>query len=63
MQGYRADESVSLRPLRQLLSFENTHCVRCGQLVAYLPDLAIVGSLDKDPNKALDKDRERETPT
>lgn len=31
-----------------LLFFENTHCVRCGQLVAYLPDLAIVGSLDRD---------------
>ena len=31
-----------------LLFFENTHCVRCRQLVAYLPDLAVVGSLDKD---------------
>jgi hypothetical protein len=31
-----------------LLFFENTHCVRCGQLVAYLPDLAIVGSLDRN---------------
>ena len=30
-----------------LLFFENTQCVRCGQLVAYLPDLAIVGSLDR----------------
>jgi hypothetical protein len=30
-----------------LLFFENTHCVRCGQLVAYLPDLGIVGSLDR----------------
>ncbi len=30
-----------------LLFFENTHCVRCGQLVAYLPDLALVGSLDQ----------------
>jgi len=31
-----------------LLFFENTVCVRCGQVVAYLPDLAIVGSLDND---------------
>ena len=31
-----------------LLFFENTHCVRCGQLVAYLPDLALVGSLDQN---------------
>jgi len=31
-----------------LLFFENTQCVRCGQLVAYLPDLAIVGSLDRE---------------
>jgi hypothetical protein len=31
-----------------LLFFENTQCVRCGQLVAYLPDLAIVGSLDSN---------------
>src|SRR5438876_4234257 len=35
-----------------LLFFENTHCVRCGQLVAYLPDLAIVGSLDQDNDQA-----------
>jgi hypothetical protein len=26
--------------------FENTTCVRCGSLLAYLPDLAAVGSLD-----------------
>ena len=32
-----------------LLFFENTQCVRCGQLVAYLPDLAIVGSLEPNP--------------
>ena len=31
-----------------LLFFENTLCVRCGQLVAYLPDLAAVGSLQRD---------------
>jgi hypothetical protein len=37
-----------------LLFFENTHCVRCGQLVAYLPDLALVGSLDRgDPPEGL----------
>lgn len=35
-----------------LLFFENTHCVRCGQLVAYLPDLALVGSLDQDNDQA-----------
>ena len=35
-----------------LLFFENTQCVRCGQLVAYLPDLTIVGSLD--PNNDAD---------
>lgn len=43
-----------------LLFFENTHCVRCGQLVAYLPDLAIVGSLDKDPDKDPDRDPDRD---
>ena len=32
----------------QLLFFENTKCVRCGRLVAYLPDLAVIGSLDED---------------
>ena len=31
-----------------LLFFENTTCVRCGRLVAYLPDLGIVGSLDEN---------------
>jgi hypothetical protein len=31
-----------------LLFFENTTCVRCGRVVAYLPDLGIVGSLDQD---------------
>jgi hypothetical protein len=30
-----------------LLFFENTQCVRCGHAVAYLPDLACVGSLDQ----------------
>ena len=30
-----------------LLFFENTQCVKCGRLVAYLPDLALVGSLDR----------------
>jgi hypothetical protein len=29
-----------------LLFFENTRCVRCGKVLAYLPDLAVVGSLD-----------------
>ena len=31
-----------------LLFFENTFCVRCGRLVAYLPDLANIGSLEQD---------------
>jgi hypothetical protein len=29
-----------------LLFFENTQCVRCGRLAAYLPDLGLVASLD-----------------
>jgi hypothetical protein len=33
-----------------LLFFENTQCVRCGHTVAYLPDLAVVGSLDGNPD-------------
>ncbi len=37
-----------------LLFFENTQCVRCGQLVAYLPDLAIVGSLESNNDQAGD---------
>jgi hypothetical protein len=31
-----------------LLFFENTECVSCHHLVAYLPDLRLVGSLDQD---------------
>lgn len=31
-----------------LLFFENTVCLKCGRRVAYLPDLALVGSLDAD---------------
>jgi hypothetical protein len=30
----------------QLVFFENTGCVGCGHQLAYLPDLAVVGSLD-----------------
>src|SRR5678816_1841236 len=26
--------------------FENTHCLRCGHLLAFLPDLMEIGSLD-----------------
>jgi hypothetical protein len=33
-----------------LLFFENTQCVRCGHIVAFLPDLLRVGSLDQDPD-------------
>jgi hypothetical protein len=32
----------------QLLFFENTVCLNCERRVAYLPDLALVGSLDQD---------------
>jgi hypothetical protein len=32
---------------RQLLFFENVQCVNCGHLLAYLPDLGVVGSLDQ----------------
>ncbi len=35
-----------------LLFFENTQCVRCGKLVAYLPDLGLVGSLEEDAGQA-----------
>jgi hypothetical protein len=31
---------------RHLLFFENTRCVKCGHLLAFLPELMIVGSLD-----------------
>jgi|SRR4051794_36041330 len=31
----------------QLLFFENTQCLSCGRQVAYLPDLKVVGSLDR----------------
>jgi hypothetical protein len=35
-----------------LLFFENTQCVKCGRTVAYLPDLALVGSLDASAEPA-----------
>jgi hypothetical protein len=31
---------------QQLVFFENVECVRCGHLLAYLPDLEVVGSLE-----------------
>jgi hypothetical protein len=31
---------------RQLLFFENTKCLGCGRVLAFLPDLDVVGSLD-----------------
>ena len=37
-----------------LLFFENTQCVKCGRLVAYLPDLELVGSLDRNPEPPTD---------
>jgi hypothetical protein len=32
----------------QLVFFENTSCLNCGHLLAYLPDIAEVGSLERD---------------
>jgi hypothetical protein len=32
----------------QLVFFENTQCVSCGHLLAFLPDLAEIGSLERD---------------
>src|SRR3954467_15291332 len=31
-----------------LVFFENTQCVNCGRLLAFLPDLLLIGSLDPD---------------
>jgi hypothetical protein len=31
-----------------LVFFENTHCVQCGHLLAFLPDLMEIGSLEPD---------------
>ena len=31
---------------RQLLFFENVQCVKCGRVLAYLPDLGVMGSLE-----------------
>jgi hypothetical protein len=33
----------------QLVFFENTQCVNCGHLLAFLPDLRVVGSLEPAP--------------
>lgn len=33
---------------RQLVFFENVHCLSCGHPLAYLPDLGVVGSLEPD---------------
>lgn len=35
---------------RQLLFFENTKCVQCGRLLAFIPDLGVVASLDPAEN-------------
>ena len=40
-----------------LVFFENTRCVSCGHLLAFLPDLMLVGSLD--PAVATDDGRRR----
>ena len=29
-----------------LVFFENTHCIQCGHVLAFLPDLMEIGSLD-----------------
>ena len=39
---------------RHLLFFENTQCVKCGHLLAFLPELMIVGSLDPKPRDVDD---------
>ena len=35
---------------QHLVFFENTQCVNCGRLLAFLPDLLLVGSLDPVPD-------------
>jgi hypothetical protein len=40
---------------RHLLFFENTGCVKCGHLLAFLPDLMIVGSLDPSSRRQGDE--------
>lgn len=40
-----------------LLFFENTQCVRCGRLAAYLPDLGLVGSLDAEAQDRRETER------
>jgi len=42
MRGFHCDHCG------HLLFFENISCVHCGRLVAYLPDLGVVGSLEPD---------------
>jgi hypothetical protein len=42
---------------RHLLFFENTQCVKCGHLLAFLPELMIVGSLDPSSGDADEGDR------
>ena len=37
----------------QLVFFENTQCVSCGHLLAFLPDLAEIGSLERDDDDGL----------
>jgi len=34
----------------QLVFFENTHCLKCEHLLAYLPDIREIDSLDEQPN-------------
>ena len=34
---------------QQLVSFENTHCVKCEHTLAYLPDLQAIASLEPLP--------------
>jgi hypothetical protein len=43
-----------------LLFFENTQCLRCGRLAAYLPDLGLVGSLDAVENGVTNNTNNRE---
>jgi hypothetical protein len=39
---------------QQVLFFENVQCTRCGQMLAYLPDQAVVTALEPEPERAAD---------
>jgi hypothetical protein len=39
---------------QQVLFFENVQCTRCGQMLAYLPDQAVVTALEPEPGSSSD---------